>query len=166
MEVSDTLLGMPLYKTDTQTVIRWVDVNMFRSRRVREYNVINNLPDDSEDLFYPSWINTYYPQRPTELEEMNLYDFSAWYDVDDNQPSSAMTYFPFLGRFLKKRTRPYLINHFRYNPNQEAEKYFYSILLLFKPWRQCDSLLGDHSSYMEAFNACKDTLLDGLKYHD
>ena len=27
------------------------------------------------------------------------------------------------------------------------------------------SLLGDHSSYMDAFNACKDSLLDGLKYH-
>ena len=77
-----------------------------------------------------------------------------------------MTYFPFFDRFLKKRSRPYLINHFRHNPNQDAEKYFYSILLLFKLWRQCDSLLGDHSCYIDAFNACKDSLIDGLKYHE
>ena len=29
----------------------------------------------------------------------------------------------------------------------------------------CGSLLRGHSSYMDAFNACKDSLLDGLKYH-
>ena len=80
-------------------------------------------------------------------------------------PNEVAIYFPFFDRFLKKRSNPYLVNHFRYNPNQDAEKYFYSILLLFKPWRQCDSLLGDHSTYMDAFNACKDSLIDGLQYH-
>ena len=166
MEVSDTLLGISLYETDPGTVFRWVDVNMVRSRRVKDFHAINDLPGDSEDLFFPSWVDTYYPNRPTELEETSLYDFVAWYDLDSKEPSSNLTYFPFFDRFLKKRLRPYLINHFRYNPNQDAEKYFYSILLLFKPWRQCDSLLGDHSSYMDAFNACKDSLIDGLKYHE
>ena len=80
----------------------------------------------------------------------------------DKQPSEAFLYYPFFNRFLKKRTRPYLINHFRYNPKQDAEKYFYSILLLFKPWRQCDTLLGDSSNYVEAFNECKTSLLDAL----
>ena len=143
---------------------------MVCSCRVKDFHAINDLPGDSEDLFFPSWVDTYYPNRPTELEETSLYDFVAWYDLDSEEPSSNLTYFPFFDRFLKKRLRPYLINHFRHNPNQDAEKdaekYFYSILLLFKPWRQCDSLLGDHSSYMDAFNACKDSLIDGLKYHE
>jgi len=117
-------------------------------------------------LFYPSWIDTYYPNRPTELDSINLYDFLAWYDLVAKQPSEVFTYYPFFDRFLKKRIRPYLINHFRYNPKQDAEKYFYAILLLFKPWRECDTLLGESSSYVEAFNACKTTLLHGLQYHD
>ena len=166
MEVSDTLLGLPLYETDVNTVFRWVDVNQLRSRRVKEYGAIRDLPADSDDLFYPSWIDTYYPNRPAELDSLNLYDFLAWYDMVDKQPSEAFLYYPFFNRFLKKRTRPYLINHFRYNPKQDAEKYFYSILLLFKPWRQCDTLLGDSSNYVEAFNECKTSLLDALQYHD
>ena len=79
---------------------------------------------------------------------------------------AVCNYYPFFDRFLKKRTRPYLINHYRYNPKQDPEKYFYAILLLFKPWRECDTLLGDSSNYVEAFNSCKTTLLHGLQYHD
>ena len=82
------------------------------------------------------------------------------------QPSEACTYYSFFDRFLKKRTHPYLINHFRHNPKQDAEKYFYAILLRFKPWRECNALLGESSNYVEAFNACKTTLLHGLQYHD
>ena len=82
------------------------------------------------------------------------------------QPSEACTYYPFFDRFLKKRTHPYLINHFRHNPKQDAEKYFYAILLLLRPWREYDTLLGESSNNVEAFNACKTTLLHGLQYHD
>ena len=137
---------------------------MIRSRKLRNFQEINNLPEDSEDLFHASWIDTYYPNRPADLEDINLYDFLA-YDIGSDEPKRSEMYFPFFDRFLKKRSHPYLVNHFWYNPNQDAEKYFYSILLLFKPWRQCDSLLGDHSTYMDAFNACKDSLIDGLQYH-
>ena len=107
-------------------------------------------------MFHASWVDTYYPNRSTELEETTLYDFVVWYDLESKEPKNSVSYFHFYDRFLKKRTCPYLVNHYRYNPNQDAEKYFYSIVLLFKPWRQCDSLLGGHSCYMDAFSACKD----------
>ena len=42
----------------------------------------------------------------------------------------------------------------------------YALLLLFKPWRDGDSLMGKYSSYTEPFHACKDELPDGLNYHD
>ena len=73
--VCDTLLGLPLYETDSSTVFRWVDVNISHSRRAKEYNKVKNLPADSSDLFYPSLIDTYYPSRPAELDSINLYDF-------------------------------------------------------------------------------------------
>ena len=79
MEVSDTLLGISLYETDPETVFRWADVNMIRSRKVRNFQEINDLPEDSEDLFHALWIDTYYPNRPVDLEDTNLYDFLAWY---------------------------------------------------------------------------------------
>ena len=166
LEASDTLLGIPLYGTDPSTVFRWVDVNMVRSHRVKESHIIKELPGDSEDILYPSMIDNYYPNRPAELDDMNLYTFMSWYDIVSKQPSEASTYYPLLGRFLKKRNRPYLINHFKYNPEQEPEKYFYSILLLFQAWRDPEALMGDSSSYTEAFYASKESLMDGLKYHN
>ena len=90
----------------------------------------------------------------------------SWYDIVSKQPSEASTTYPLLGRFLKKRNRPYLINHFKYNPKQEPEKYFYSILLLFQAWRDPETLMGDSSSYTEAFYTSKESLMNGLEYHD
>jgi len=79
----------------------------------------------------------------------------------DKQPSDSAIYYPMpmFDRFLKKRQWPYLINHYRYNAELEPEKYFYSMLLLFKPWRDSGTLMGDSHTYTEAFNACKDDLL-------
>ena len=52
LEASDTLLGFALYVTDPSTVFRWVDVNMIRSRSVKENHIIQGLPSDSVDLIY------------------------------------------------------------------------------------------------------------------
>ena len=102
MEVSDTLLGISLYETDPETVLRWAYVNMIRSRKVRNLQEINDLPEDSEDLFHASWIDTYYPNRPADLVDTNLYDFLAWYDIGSDEPKRSAIYFPFFDRFLKK----------------------------------------------------------------
>ena len=40
------------------------------------------------------------------------------------------------------------------------------MLLLFKPWRESDSLKRDNSSYIEVFNNCKQELMDGNEYHE
>ena len=117
MEVSDTLLGISLYETDPETVFRWADVNMIRSRKVRNFQEINDLPEDSEDLFHASWIDTYYPNRPVDLEDTNLYDFLAWYDIGSDEPKRSAIYFPFFDRFLKKRSNPYLTGFWKTVPN-------------------------------------------------
>ena len=51
------------------------DVNMVRSRKVRNFQEINDLPEDSEDLFHASWIDTYYPNRPADLEILTCMTF-------------------------------------------------------------------------------------------
>ena len=81
LEASDTLLSIPLYGTDPSTVFRWVDVNMIRSRRVKENHIIHKLPSDSEDILYPSMVDMYYPSRSYELKQTNLHTFTSWYDV-------------------------------------------------------------------------------------
>ena len=80
LEAADTLLGIRLFRTDANTTIRWIDVNMVHSRRLKDRATIEALHSDSSDIFSPSWVNTYYPNSPDELEGMHLYDFMAWYD--------------------------------------------------------------------------------------
>ena len=92
MEVSDTLLDISLYETDPETVFRWADVNMIRSRKVRNFQEILKIQKIC-------WINTYYPNRPVDLEDTNLYDFLAWYDIGSDE---VQYIFPFLTVFLKK----------------------------------------------------------------
>ena len=75
LKTSDTLLGIQLYGADPSTIFWCVDINVIRSHRVKEYHVINALPEDSEDILYRSLVDLYYPNRPTELEGRNLYDF-------------------------------------------------------------------------------------------
>jgi len=49
LEISDILLGIQLYFTDPSIVIRWVDANIVRNCRVKEHQVICNLPPYSDD---------------------------------------------------------------------------------------------------------------------
>lgn len=86
IEAVETLLGVPLYSTDPSTTIRWVDVNQVRSRKLKTRSEIEILDPESTDIFCPSIVDTYYPNRPNELETMCLYDFAKWYDVTKVKP--------------------------------------------------------------------------------
>ena len=104
---------------------------MVRSRRLKEHHIISELPEDSDNILYPSWIDTFYSSRPNELEGMNLYGFLAWHGMVKKRPSDRATFHKMLGHFLKKRQVPYLIikeknsyNHFRCNPELERENIF------------------------------------------
>ena len=129
LEAADTLLGVPLYGTDPSTVFRWVDINMIRSRRVKENHIIQELPSDCEDILYPSLIDTYYPNRPAELESTNLYTLMSWYDVLNKQPSKAATYYPLLGRYLKKRNQQKIIINITLNKSLRSTFIQYSSCL-------------------------------------
>ena len=166
LEAADTLLGTPLFSSDSNTTIRWVDVNMVRSRKLKDHEAMEALDDESCDIFYPSWVDSYYPNRPDELKHMHLYDFLAWHDWEQKEPSKSFKYYPFMGGFLKERPRPYLLNHYKYSVSEEPEKYYYSLMLLFKPWNDCDSLLGTNKTYTEAFCAFKEEAEDAVRYHN
>ena len=56
---------------------------------------INDLSEDSEDLFHASWIDTYYPNRPANLEDTNLCDFLEWHDIGSDEPKQSGIYFLF-----------------------------------------------------------------------
>ncbi|CAG5034245.1 unnamed protein product [Parnassius apollo] len=124
------------------------------------------LDPNSTDIYYDSWIDNVYHARPDELQDMNLFDFSKDYDLVNTRPvSNKVEYYVLANKkYLKKRDRPYLINHYLSVVEQMPAKYFFSLLLLFKPWRILDDLKMQHETYTETSNAVKDDLQEALRY--
>ena len=89
-EASDLLLGDHLNeKSDT---VKLIDVSMPHkwNRHLINHKVLQEIAKhnpDSEEIFEDSLIDTFYPQRPANLENVCFYDFVAYYDwqgKDDN----------------------------------------------------------------------------------
>lgn len=132
LEAADTLLSIPLYGTDPNTTIKWLDVNQIRYKKLKSRKEIEALNRESTDIFFPSLIDDYYPNRPKELEFTSLYEFTQWYDITKTEPQNKyIEYYEINnGYYLKRRQRGYLINHYKYDINAQSENYFYSCLNL------------------------------------
>ena len=105
-EASDLLLGDHLSeKSDT---VKWLDVSMphKRNRRLKDHRVLKVIAEhnpDTEDIFEDNLIDTFYPQRPQELEDVCLYDFVANYDWQGRDDQGRRKY--------KRLTKARLPNH-------------------------------------------------------
>lgn len=168
LEASDTLLGIPLFGTDPCTTIKWLGVSTLRNRRLKSKEEIELLDAESNNIFFPSIIDTHYPNRPIELEHLSLFDYARNYDIVKQTPKNdQVKYYVYPGYgFIKERSRSYLIKHPKYNANLEPEKYFHCLLMLFKPWRIDSELLGNNSTYIESFKSCRDSIDAALDYHE
>ena len=58
---------------------------MVESKKLKPFNEIKQLPPDSTDIFYDSFID-YYSIRPKELESLCLYDFAKYFDIIQKKP--------------------------------------------------------------------------------
>lgn len=159
MEAVDNLLGLSLYATDYNTTFKWIDVNMCRSKKVKSKKEAESLPPDDVNIYCPNLVDTHYPLRPCELEDTCLYDFARNFDLVKTEPKKETAeFYPFPNfGFLRLRKIPHLINHRHFTASQNPEQHFFSLLLLFKPWRQMSDLLENHENFTCAFAACKDT---------
>ena len=116
---------------------------------MKDHNKLQELGKSdpgSTEIFEDSVVDTHYPQRPNDVEKVCLYDFVKYYVKckDDN-----------LGQHkYRKLVKPCLPNHRIFDPNKEnqREEYFYSMLLLFVPFRDERSLLAQGESAEAAFN--------------
>ena len=144
-EASDLILGDHLCgKSQT---IKWVDVSQphNRKRRLRDHSKLAQIKEqdpNSTDIFEANLIDTFYQERPDDMEYVCLYDFVANYvkcGVDKTKY-----------RRLNKSVLP---NHRLYSPSKESERenYFYSLLLLFVPFRNETDLTEEEESAEDAF---------------
>ena len=130
---SDLLLGDHLNeKSDT---VKWIDVSMphKRNRRPINHKVLQEIAKhnpDCEEIFEDNLIDTFYPQRPANLENVSMTLWLTTIGVNGN-------------RKYRKLTKPRLPNHKLFDPENEAQRedYYYSLLLLLTPFREGSGLL-------------------------
>ena len=159
-EASDLLLGDHLNeKSDT---VKWIDVSMphKRNRRLINHKVLQEIAKHnpgSEEIFEDNLIDTFYPQRPANLENLCLYDFVAYYDWQGKDDNGNRKY--------RKLTKPRLPNHKLFDPETEAQRedYYYSLILLFTPFREESGLLLENETAEEAFHRLQNE--DSLAHH-
>ena len=132
-------------KSDT---VKWLDVSMphKRSRRLKNYKQLKEIAEHNpanEDIFENNVIDTFYPQRPQEIEDVCLYDFVANYDWQGRDEQGR--------RNLQNQKLP---NHKLFDPENEnqREDYYYSLVLLFSPFRDESSLLLENEWAEAAFH--------------
>ena len=168
LEAADTLLGISLYGTDRDTTFKWLDTNQIRYRRVKNVKEVEALDGDSTDIFCASVIDDHYPHRPKKLESMCLYEFMQWYDITKIKPQSKKIKYYKLdnGYYLKRRQRGHLIKHYKYDVKTRPENYFFSLLLMFQPWRKMEDLKNGCDTYAESFHKVKLHLVEALQYHE
>ena len=162
-EASDLLLGDHLCeKSDT---VQWIDATFphKRKHRLKDHSKLQELGKidlNSTEIFEDSVIDTYYPQRPGDMEDVCLYDFVKDYvKCRDNN---------FGQRKYRRLAKPCLPNHRLFDPNKENEReeYFYSMLLLFVPFRNEGTLLAEGETAEEAFARLVQATSGMYKHHD
>jgi len=98
---------------------------------------------------------------------VSLYEFAQWYDITTIEPRNNLEYYKIdNNHYLKRRQRGCLINHYKYNVNNRPEEYFFSLLLMFKPWRKLEDLLDNCDTYAESFYEVKLHFTKTLQYHE
>jgi hypothetical protein len=160
IEVAHKLLGYS--SCEASCKIEWLNTSMKndRNRRLKEKKDIELLEPDSTSIYHNNILDNYYPNRPTALENMCLYDFASNYEYKKTQCNMQLDTHEnciILNNdygYMHRRSSAQLLKTYRHKPNnnETKEKYFHQILILFKPWRNEDSdLLANASSYEESF---------------
>ena len=92
-----------------------------------------------EEIFKDNLYNTYYPGRPKDIEDVCFPNFVANYDWYSKDSKGNRKYF--------KLTKPWLVNHIFYPKIKDhRENYYYSLILLFVPFRDEVSLLNKNDT--------------------
>ena len=162
-EASDLLHGDHL--TEKSVTVKCVDVAMPHKRKLRLKShtqlveMEKNNPG-STDILEGSVVDIYYPTRPEELENVCLYDFVKWYAYSGTSDNGTRVY--------QKLQKPILPNHKLFDPSIEnqREDYYYSLMLLFIPFRDESNLTAENETAELAFNRFIVENADLSKHHE
>ena len=157
------MLGDHLF--EKSEAVEYVDIRRphNRNRRLKDHEELLQIQandPDSEDIFKPNVLNNYYPERPDELEDVCFHDFIAQYSWDAKDSKGKRVY--------RQRLKARLVDHILFDPNKEEEKesYYYSLIVLFVPFRDESSLLSEGETAEQAYNRLLHDNEECIQYHE
>ena len=138
------------YLSEMSDTVEWLDVSMPHkgSRRLKDHKQLKEIAQhnpNNEDIFEDNLIDNFYPHRLQEVEYVCLCDFVANCDWQGRDRQGR--------RIYKKLPKPKLRNHKLFDPENEnqREDYYYSLVLLFSPFRDGSGLLMENETAEAAF---------------
>ena len=156
-----------------------------RVRTMKSYTALQGADSKSTEIFEKDMLSTFYPERPNNLEKMSLKDYAANYvraylqkkpatDADKQSEDHSNYYkndslIKLNGNnngYMRKRAKEALVYHHDIDPQVDPEQYYFSLLLLFKPWRKEEDLMQKYKNYQEAFQQSLKEIPQMKAYHD
>jgi len=131
-EIADELLGNPLH--GSSRAVSWLGVGFAdqRKRKVKNFDALSKLSEDSMNTFCNNIIDTYYPNRSVDLEEVSLHDLAANFEYCSSSAKAPKSNFipqrSGWGGF-KKRGKEILIKYPYISLNGPSPEKFYHNLL-------------------------------------
>ncbi|KAL5271400.1 hypothetical protein ACHWQZ_G001890 [Mnemiopsis leidyi] len=130
-----------------------------RSRVMKNIKDLEGQRPDNREVFYPDVLHDFYPNRPRTdaFKDMTLYDFVTEYDKVSGPPKEGERYIRIAkqdGTYIRtmvKRKKTPVVYHNEYNVEKQPELFFYSMLCLFKPWRNESEIFGSSESCEKEF---------------
>ena len=169
------VLQLPMRKASRQVIFINTSPPKERVELLKPIDYIKDMEDDCEDI-YTSGLLKRYCKRPTELENLTLADWAAWYDSsgkpyikksnrldtdnllletcidDDHNKDDAKLCMTETCSKTKKRAKARIIRSVWFNREAEPEKHYRELIMLFTPWRNEETdLIGLCSSYHQRF---------------
>uniref|UniRef100_A0A914VPN6 ATP-dependent DNA helicase n=1 Tax=Plectus sambesii TaxID=2011161 RepID=A0A914VPN6_9BILA len=166
-EACDKVSGHPLHKSNANVAFLNTNAKKLWRRKLIGKKELDGLDANSKSFVKNSFVDTYYPNRPPELENKSLYFMFTWYNVQQAKPEKMENrkhepHYPLLnglGYLIKRTTRRWIRTYMPTPDKPDAvEDYFRRLLMMFLPWRDDDSLRGSWESYQEAYRGNEDKI--------
>ena len=174
MEARNLMLSENPIQTDASFLFINTVYASKRKSMLKSKQLLKSLPDDSKDIYYGDLIGTWYPKRPpyhgsTCLKNMSLYEFASTYERLGNAAAAKIKDKSGLLRldgnagYMKRQSNDQKKALILYGPSyldpiKDSEAYYFSFLLLHKPFWHESLLMGSSNSYQLEFERLQDQL--------
>lgn len=181
------LLPLTLTKGSRQVVLLHTDLPENRTKLLKPMKVIQGLDDDDKNLYQEGMLEKY-QLRPDSIEHVCLADFAAKYsysrkvnadsdpdllDEDSLDPATVIDNLPKAMKLkntsttMTLRSRPVIIRSHQFSILKQAEQYYHSKLLLYKPRRdENKDLLDDDRTYKTKYMNCRPDFCERMNFYE